>query len=109
MVVTGIVLTIIDPDHKRRVHALAGGGNDHLAGTRAEVLLASVPIGKPPGALQHHIHLQFMPGRLSRIGHFQALVSFASNDQFIVGASDFMGPDPMHGVIPQQICEFRRC
>ena len=96
---------LVDAIDDGGVHILAaGGGDDDLLGTTGQVGAGLFLGGEQAGALQHHVHVQILPGQFAGITLGQHLDLVAIDDQVIALDLDVTVELAMGGVVLGQVC-----
>ncbi len=96
----------VDAHHDGRIERLgplAGGGDDHLAGARLEVLSGQGARAVAAGRLDHDVHPKLAPGQFRQLGLGQCPDRAPVDHELAVGELHGAGKVPVDGVVAQQV------
>ena len=100
---------LVDAHDEGAVNTLARGGDDDLFRPGLKVSRHLVLLAELPRGFQHDIHPQGGPGKVrQRGGHLGDGDLLAVDQEFVFRGGDVGGEDSVHGVVFQQMGQYRR-
>src|SRR5208282_5492771 len=103
VVLAGIVLLFVHPEHNREVFVLPGGGDDDFFHRAAQMFLCFVAVGELSGGFDNDLSSDGVPGQGSRIFLFKDLYDFAVDRNTVGAGGDFVRQVAEDGVVLEQV------